>query len=382
MILSKTAKSISPSMIFVLKKKAQEFKKKGKVISFGAGEPDFDTPLQIKNAAIKALKSGFTKYTAVSGIKELKTAIIKKFKKDNGLNYKPEEIIVSTGGKQVLFNAIFALVSPQDEVIIPAPFWVSYPEMVKAVGGKPVFAKTTNFKLTPATFLKAITPKTKLLILNSPSNPTGAVYSKKELENLKSIILKNKLFVISDEIYEKILYDGTKHVGIASLGREIKKRTIVVNGVSKTYAMTGWRIGYGGGPKEIISAMSSIQSHTTSNPCSFAQKGAVEAILGNQTKVKAMVQSFSKRRKLMLKLLAEIKGVKIIPPQGAFYVFLDISKFTNDSVSFALSFLEKEQVVVIPGKPFGAEGYIRLSFPIKEEDIKEGIKRLKRFLKS
>lgn len=382
MILSKTAKSISPSMIFVLKKKAQEFKKKGKVISFGAGEPDFDTPLQIKNAAIEALKSGFTKYTAVSGIKELKTAIIKKFKKDNGLNYQPEEIIVSTGGKQVLFNAIFALVSPQDEVIIPAPFWVSYPEMVKAVGGKPVFAKTINFKLTPATFLKAITPKTKLLILNSPSNPTGVVYSKKELENLKSIILKNKLFVISDEIYEKILYDRAKHISIASLGREIKKRTIVVNGVSKTYAMTGWRIGYAGGPKEIISAMSSIQSHTTSNPCSFAQKGAVEAILGNQTKVKTMVQSFSKRRKLMLNLLSNIKGARIIPPQGAFYVFLDISKFTNDSVSFALSFLEKEQVVVIPGKPFGAEGYIRLSFPIKEEDIKEGMKRLKRFLES
>jgi len=380
MMLSKQSRLISPAIVFVLKKKAQQLKRKEGVVSLGAGEPDFDTPFHIKRAAIEALEKGFTKYTAVSGIEELKEAIIKKFKKDNGLDYKQEEIIVSCGAKHVLFNAIFALVDKDDEVIIPVPFWPSWPEMVKVVGGKPVFVKTDNFKLTPKKLLKAITPKTKLLILNSPNNPTGAVYSKVELEGLAKVILKKKLSVISDEIYEKILYEGEKHISIASLGKEIKKRTILVNGVSKTYAMTGWRIGYAAGPKKIISAMSTIQSHTTSNPCSFAQKGAIKAILGDQNVVEKMVQSFAKRRKLMLKLLATIKSVEITSPQGAFYVFLDVSKFTKDSLSFSLSLLEKEGLIIVPGKSFGAEGYIRLSFATSEKNIKEGIKRLKRFL--
>jgi aspartate aminotransferase len=383
MMLSQRAMQINPSPTLAITAKAKEMKKQGiDVISFGAGEPDFDTPDHIKQAAIKAIHEGFTKYTETSGIPELKQAICGKLKKDNNLSYTSEQILVSTGAKQCLYNIIQVLVDPGDEVIIPAPFWVSYEEMVKLAGGVCKIVKTNNFKINKKLLEQNITKKTKVLILGSPSNPTGVVYDSKELQEIADLCVINGVYVISDEIYEPLIYEK-KHVSIASLNDEIKKLTIVVNGVSKTYSMTGWRIGYCAGEKEIIKAASSLQDHSTSNPNSIAQKAAVAALLGSQEIVAIMKDAYKKRRDYMVKRIQSIKGLNVQKPDGAFYVFVDVSslfrKKVSNSVEFCSQLLEKAHVAAVPGKAFGDDRYIRLSYATNEENIKKGLDRLESF---
>src|SRR3989339_824507 len=325
MKLSRRAQLINPSLTLSVTARAKEMKRQGlDVISFGAGEPDFDTMQNIKDAAKKAIDDGFTKYTPTSGIMELKVAIAAKLRRDNWLDYDPTQILVSTGGKQALFNAIMTLVDHDDEVIIPLPYWVSYQEMVKLAGGSCVFIKTKDFKITGEDLERAITEKTKVFILNSPGNPTGAVYSEKELKILASICVKKNIFIISDEVYEKIVYDK-KHISIASINEKIKALTVVINGVSKTYAMTGWRVGYAAANTEIIKAASRLQDHSTSNACSISQKAALEAITGPQDHIPKMIYEYRKRRDYMIGKLNSISGIKASLPDGAFYVFADIS---------------------------------------------------------
>jgi aspartate aminotransferase len=362
------------------------------VIGFGAGEPDFDTPAHIKEAAKKAIDSGFTKYTPASGMKELKEAICRKFENDNNLDYSPEEIIVSCGAKHSIFNAILTLCHEDDEVILPSPYWVSYPEMIKVAGAKPVILKATpenNFKITPQQLQEAITSKTKLLILNSPSNPTGMVYPKNELLPISKILTEKGIFCISDEIYEKIIYDGQAHISIASLTPEIKKLTIVVNGVSKSYSMTGWRIGYAAGPKEIIQAMSNLQSHSTSNPTSISQKAALAALEGPQEPLCNMVAEFVKRRDYMVERLNSIKEISCLKPRGAFYVFPEVSQIIGrifkgeiikDSVFLAEILLDEANVAVVPGSVFGADEYLRLSYATSMKNISKGLERIERLI--
>jgi len=389
MSISERVSLISSSPTLAITAKAKQLKQEGiDVISFGAGEPDFDTPAYIKEAAKKAIDSGFTKYTPASGIKELKEAICKKFKSDNNLDYEPEEILVSCGAKHSIFNAILALCNEGDEVILPSPYWVSYPEMIKIAQAKPVIIKTTyenNFKISPQQLQEAITPRTKLFILNSPSNPTGMVYTKDELKLLSNILVKADIYCISDEIYEKIIYDGEEHVSIASLGEEIKKLTIVVNGVSKSYSMTGWRIGYAAGPKEIIHAMSNLQSHSTSNPTSIAQKAALAALEGPQESLRDMVTEFAKRRNYIVERLNSIRGISCLKPKGAFYVFPDVSEIIGrtfedqlikDSVFLAKILLDEANVAVVPGLAFGADKYLRLSYATSMENISRGLDRI------
>ncbi|MFH1548730.1 MAG: pyridoxal phosphate-dependent aminotransferase, partial [Candidatus Omnitrophota bacterium] len=373
--------------------KAKKMKSEGiNVIGFGAGEPDFDTPINIKQAAKKAIDNGFTKYTPTSGIKELKEAICGKLKKDNNLDYIPEEIIVSCGAKHSIFNAIMALCNEEDEVIIPSPYWVSYPEMVKVTGAKSIFIKTTqdsDFKITPQQLLEAITPKTKLLILNSPSNPTGMVYTKEELLSLSKILIEKNIFCISDEIYEKIIYDNLEHISIASFNSDIKKLTLVINGFSKSYSMTGWRLGYAAGPKEIIKAMSNLQGHSTSNPTSISQIAGVEALNGSQENLKQMVKEFEKRRDYMVGKINSTKHISVIKPQGAFYCFANISeiigrilngKIINNSLELTELLLTDAKVAVIPGYVFGDDNFIRLSYANSMEDITEGLNRIEKFI--
>ena len=363
------------------------------VISFGAGEPDFDTPENIKQAAKKALDEGFTKYTPVGGIDELKDAIINKFKKDNQLTYKRSEILVSCGGKHSFYNLAQAIFDQGDEVIVPAPYWVSYPPMVALANATPVIVETTEkneFKITSEELKKAITPKTKALIINSPSNPTGSAYAKKELEKIAEIAISNNFFVISDEIYEKIVYDGFEFTSIASLSDEIKKKTIIVHGVAKTYAMTGWRIGYTAGSEEIISAMNNIQSQSTSNPTSIAQKASVEALIGPQDEVVKMVSAFAQRRNYIVDRLNKIPGVSCYKPVGAFYVFPNFSSYygksyrgkkISNSTNLADFFLDVAKVAVVPGVEFGADPFERLSFATSMENIREGLDRIEEALK-
>ncbi|MDP2749871.1 MAG: pyridoxal phosphate-dependent aminotransferase [Nanoarchaeota archaeon] len=384
--ISKRASAASDSITLAITAKANAMKKQGhKVIGFGAGEPDFDTPDNIKEAAISAIKNGKTKYTAVSGIDELKEAIIEKFRKDNHLEYGKENILVSCGAKHSLYNIMQATLNEKDQVIVPAPYWVSYIDQVMLTGAKPVVLKTKNFKIMPEKLEKAINSKTKMLILNSPSNPTGAVYTKEELKKIAEICKKNNILVISDEIYEKLIYDG-EHYSIASVDEEMKKLTIVVNGVSKAYSMTGWRIGYCAGDKDIIKAASQIQSHSTSNPTSIAQWAAVEALRGPQQFIEKMKFSFKERRDFMVKSLNKIKGVKCDLPAGAFYVFLKVSKLYNEQVKnsadFCTQLLEKEKVAAIPGSGFGDDNYIRFSYACSMDDIKEGLERMKKFCES
>ncbi len=393
-ILSSRAKGLKPSPTLAINAKAKAMQAQGiHVISFGAGEPDFDTPENIKRAAVKAIDEGFTKYTPVGGIDELKDAIIQKFQRDNQLTYKRSQILVSCGGKHSFYNLAQALFDQGDEVIIPAPYWVSYPPMVELADATPVIVKTkeeNGFRLTPEDLKKAITPKTKALILNSPSNPTGGVYYKEDLERIAEIVLSKNLFVISDEIYEKIVYDEFKFVSIASLGEEIKNRTIIVHGVAKTYAMTGWRIGYTAGPEEIISAMNNIQSQSTSNPTSIAQKASVEALLGPQEDVGKMVKAFSERRNYIIDRLNRIKGVTCFKPLGAFYAFPNFSSYygksyqgrkISNSTELADYFLEVAKVAVVPGIEFGDDAFERLSFATSMENIKEGVDRIEEALK-
>src|SRR3989338_8802358 len=392
MFISKKVSQISPSPTLSITAKAKKMQAEGiNVIGFGAGEPYFDTPVNIKEAAKIAIDKGFTKYTPTAGTKELKVAICAKFKKDNNLEYSPDEIIVSCGAKHSIFNIVVTLCEEDDEVILPSPYWVSYPEMIKVAGAKAVMLNTTKesgFKITPEQLEKAIRPNTKLLILNSPSNPTGMVYSESELEELSRIITKAGIYCISDEIYEKVIYDQ-QHVSIASLGEDIKKMTIVVNGVSKAYSMTGWRIGYCAGHKEIIQAMSNLQDHSTSNPNSIAQAASVEALNGNQGDLTKMVAEFKKRRDFMVNRVNSIKGLRTIKPQGAFYCWIDISCILNKSVSgkkIANSMdltdvlLQSAHVAVVPGGVFGDDNYIRLSYATSMENITEGLKRIERFI--
>jgi aspartate aminotransferase len=392
--LSNRAKSLKPSPTLAINAKAKSMQSQGiHVISFGAGEPDFDTPDNIKRAAKKAIDDGFTKYTPVGGIDELKDAIINKFKKDSQLIYKRSEILVSCGGKHSFYNLAQAIFDQGDEVIVPAPYWVSYPPMVALAGGTPVIVETTEkneFKITSEELKKAISPKTKALILNSPSNPTGSAYTKKELGEIAEIAISNNFFVISDEIYEKIVYDGFEFTSIASLNKEMKNKTIIVHGVAKTYAMTGWRIGYTAGSEEIISAMNNIQSQSTSNPTSIAQKASVEALIGPQNEVEKMVSAFGQRRNYIVDRLNKIPGVSCYKPAGAFYVFPNFSSYygksyqgkkIENSTNLADYFLDVARVAVVPGVEFGADPFERLSYATSMEDIKEGLDRIEEALK-
>jgi aspartate aminotransferase len=388
-ILSNRAKSLKPSPTLAINAKAKAMQSQGiHVISFGAGEPDFDTPENIKQAAKKALDEGFTKYTPVGGIDELKDSIIKKFQRDSGLSYKRSEIIVSCGGKHSFYNLAQAIFDQGDEVIIPAPYWVSYPPMVALANATPVIVETTEeneFKITPEQLRKAISTKTKGLVLNSPSNPTGSAYTKRELEKIAEIATGNNFFVISDEIYEKIVYDGFEFISIASLNDEIKKRTIIVHGVAKTYSMTGWRIGYAAGPEEIISAMNNIQSQSTSNPTSIAQKASVEALIGPQNEVEKMVSAFAQRRDYIVDRLNKMPQVSCYKPVGAFYVFPNFASYYGrsyqgrkipNSTALADFFLDVARVAVVPGVEFGADPFERLSYATSMENIREGLDRI------
>jgi len=385
---------LKPSPTLAINAKAKAMQAQGiRVVSFGAGEPDFDTPENIKRAAIKSIEEGFTKYTAVGGIDELKDAVIQKFQRDNQLTYKRSQILISCGGKHSFYNLAQALFDRGDEVIIPAPYWVSYPPMVALAEATPVIIETkeeNGFKVTPEEVKKAITPRTKALVLNSPCNPTGSAYTKKELEKIAEMAISHNFFVISDEIYEKIVYDGFEFRSIASLGEEIKGRTIIVHGVAKTYAMTGWRIGYTAGPEEIISAMSNIQSQSTSNPTSISQKASVEALIGPQEEVKKMVSAFTERRNYIVDRLNEISGVSCFKPTGAFYVFPNFSEYygksyqgkkISNSTELADYFLDVAKVAVVPGVEFGADPFERLSYATSMKDIREGIDRIEESLK-
>lgn len=391
MFLSQRAKAIKPSPTLAIDAKAKALKAQGvDVIGFGVGEPDFDTPRNIKDAAIKAIEMGFTKYCPVGGTDDLKDAIIEKLKRDNGLSYERGEIIVSCGAKHSLYNIAMTVLEKGDEVIIPAPYWVSYPDIVALADAKPVIVNTSErngFKMTAEEFRKAITPKTKAVIINSPSNPTGSSYSRKELEGIAEVAVEKKVLIISDDIYEKLVYDGFEFISIASIGKEVKDLTIVVNGVSKAYAMTGWRIGYAAGAKEIVTAMTNIQSQSTSNPNSIAMKASTEALIGPQDAVNAMVGEFDKRRVYMVERLNKIKGITCLRPNGAFYAFPNVigllgksfnGKLIETSSDMATLLLDEVKVALVPGSSFGAEGFLRLSYATSMEKIKEGIDRVEK----
>jgi aspartate aminotransferase len=391
-IISDSLKRIKPSPTIAVTQKARELRAAGKdVIGLGAGEPDFDTPDNVKNAAIKAIKNGDTKYTAVDGTPALKKAIIAKFKRENKLSYSADQITVGTGGKQVLYNAFMATLNKGDEVIIPAPFWVSYPDMVLLAGGKPKIVKCTEqegFKLTPSKLRKAITKKTKWLILNSPSNPTGAGYTKKEIEELAKVLVKNKkVHILSDDIYEHIKYDNFNFYTIAQ-NSKLKDRTVTMNGVSKSYAMTGWRIGYAAGPKDIIKAIGKIQSQSTSNPSSISQAAAVEALNGNQGFIQKRSKAFKERRDFIVKSLNNIKGINCLTPNGAFYVFpsckglLNKKTKLNTDTDFVQKLLEKSNVAVVQGSAFGLDGYFRISYATSLQNLKKAMERIKTFCES
>lgn len=386
MKIAKRVQEVKESPTLAITAKAKEMKQRGEdVVSFGAGEPDFDTPSHIKSAAIKAIESGFTKYTASSGIPELKKAICDKFLRENTLKYEPGQVIVSCGAKHSLYNILQVVCDEGDEVIIPSPYWVSYPEMLRLAGGVPVILKTRQsdeFKVRKEDLKKAITKKTVAFILNSPSNPTGSVYSKDELQDLASVLIDGKIAVISDEVYEKLIYDGQGHTSFASLSKEAYDLTFVVNGVSKTYAMTGWRIGYLAAPsRELAAAIGRLQDHSTSNPTSPAQKAAQEALQGKQSCVEEMVREFKKRRDFMVEEISKMKNISCVKPKGAFYVFCDISDTKLDSFEFAKRLLEEAKVAVIPGEPFGWNTHIRLSFATAIEEIKKGLERMYSWVK-
>jgi aspartate aminotransferase len=391
-IISNSLKRIKPSPTIAVTQKARELRAAGKdVIGLGAGEPDFDTPDNVKRAAIKAIKDGDTKYTAVDGTPALKKAIINKFKRENNLAYAADQITVGTGGKQVLYNAFMATLNKGDEVIIPAPFWVSYPDMVLLAGGKPKIVKCSEadgFKLTPKSLKKAITKNTKWLILNSPSNPTGAGYTKKEINDLAKVLIKHKnVHILSDDIYEHISYDNFKFYTIAQVSK-LKDRTLTMNGVSKSYAMTGWRIGYAAGPKDIIKAIGKIQSQSTSNPSSISQAAAVEALNGNQSFIKKRSKAFKERRNFVVKSLNAINGISCLTPNGAFYVFPSCKGLLNKKTGlktdtdFVQKLLEKSNVAVVQGSAFGLDGYFRISYATSMQNLKKAMERIRSFCES
>jgi aspartate aminotransferase len=391
--LSNRAKNLKASPTLALAAKTKSMQAQGiHVISFGAGEPDFDTPENIKQAAARAMAEGFTKYTAVGGIDDLKDAVIHKFQRDNGLTYKRSQILVSCGGKHSFYNLAQALFDKGDEVIVPSPYWVSYPPMVALAEATPVILETQEekgFKIRTEDLKRVLTPKTKALILNSPNNPAGSAYTKRELEQIADLALSHPFIVISDEIYEKIVYDDFEFVSIASLGEEIKKRTMIVHGVAKTYSMTGWRIGYAAGQEEIIAGMSNIQSQSTSNPNSIAQKATIEALTGPQDEVEKMVSTFAQRRHYIIDRLNRIPGVTCYKPMGAFYAFPNLSSYYGrsyrgkkiaNSTDLADYLLEVARVAVVPGVEFGMDGFERLSFATSIENIREGMDRIEKSL--
>lgn len=391
-MLSNKSMLISPSPTLAIDAKFKEMKANGEdVVGFGCGEPDFDTPRHIKDAAIAAINNGMTKYTPAAGTLELRKAVAKKFKEENGLDYAPTDIVISNGAKHSLVNAFMAILNPGDEVIVPAPFWVSYPEMIKLADGVPVVITATeenNFKASAEDFKKALTPKTKAIVLNSPSNPTGMVYTEQELREIADFATENNIYVISDEIYEHLIYEGS-HVSIASFNEKIKELTIVINGVSKTYAMTGWRIGFAAANSKIAKIMANVQSHAASNPNSIAQAATVAALEGDKTEVYNMIEQFKERRDYMVDEINSIEGVSCKKPNGAFYIMMNISelfgktfygKQINSSDDFAEIFLEIAKVAVVPGSGFGADSYVRWSYATSMETIVEGLARLRNFL--
>jgi aspartate aminotransferase len=391
--LSKRAKNISASLTLAISAKANKLKAAGEdVVSFGAGEPDFDTPEYICEAAREALEIGFTRYTSASGYEDLKTAVRDKFQRDNDLEYGTDQIIVSNGAKHSLFNTFQAILNPGDEVIIPVPYWLTYPETVKMGGGTPVYLETKeeeDFKINIDKFKNMINENTKALILNSPSNPTGSIYNKEELEEIAEVAVENEIIVVADEIYEKIVYDDNEHISIASLNDEIKDLTVVINGVSKSYAMTGWRIGYAAGPKKIIEIMSNIQSHATSNPNSIAQYASNAGLRGDHSFMEERRKKFEERRDYMYDKINSIDGLSCLKPGGAFYIMMNIEniigkKISNqkikDSFSFADYLLDEKLVAVVPGVAFGADNFIRLSYANSLENIKKGLNRVEEFV--
>jgi len=393
MKLSKLAKTLKPSATLAITAKAKELRSQGvDVIGFGAGEPDFDTPDNIKDAAKESIDSGFTKYTAAGGTNELKESIIKKIEVDYNLRYKTNEILVGSGAKHVLYNLFQVLVDKGDDVLIPSPYWVSYPEQVKIAGGNPVILQglqESNFKISKKQMKDAITNKTKILVLNYPANPTGTTYSRQELEEFAKVALENNLIIISDEIYDKIIYKDEKHTSFPQLGNEVKENTILVNGVSKTYSMTGWRIGYAAGNSKVISAMNNLSGQSTSNPTSISQKAAEEAFGGSQNAIKPMIEEFRERRDYITSSLNKIDGIQCVLPEGAFYVFPDISSFfgkryndktISNSIEISDFLLDVAKVAVVPGIEFGSDNHIRISYATSMSDIKEGMKRIKESL--
>ncbi len=386
MDLASRTKILSPSLTLSIDSKAKAMKAEGiDVCGFGAGEPDFDTPEHIKAAAIAALEAGFTKYTPSSGIPELRQAIAEKFVTENKLDYKPHQVIVSNGAKHSCFNAILAICEPGDEVIIPAPYWLSYPEMARLVGAEPVFVQTSEengWKMTAAEFENAMTPRTKMVIINSPGNPTGSVYTREELAAIAEVAAEEEIVILSDEIYEKLTYDGTEHVSIGSLSPDAFNLTITVNGFSKAYSMTGWRLGYLGAPEGIAKAIDSIQSHSTSNPCSFSQKGGLAALKGDQQCVGDMRAEFDMRRHYMFDRLSKIPNISAVKPMGAFYVLVNISKLSLTSQNFADRLLSKANVAVVPGIAFGDDRTLRLSYATSMDVIKKGLDRFEEFCRT
>lgn len=393
MKLSSNVLKVQPSLTLAIDARAKKMKAEGiDVIGLSAGEPDFGTPKHIADAAIEAINTGFTRYTPASGTQELKEAVCMKFKRDNGLEYKPSQIIVNCGAKHSIFVAIFTLVEAGDEVIIPAPYWVSYPEMVRIAGGTPVFVNCTpenGLKMTPDQLRDAITPKTKLLILNSPSNPTGMVYTRKELDALAEVIADSGIYVISDEIYEKLIYGGVEHVSIASFSKELYDQTITVNGVSKAFCMTGWRIGYSAGPEEVINGMNTFQSQETSNPTSISQKAAFAALKGSYDFLKPMIEEYDRRRKFVVDRLNGMEGITCVEPKGAFYVFPDVSGHygrtvggvkLSDSMTFSEYMLTKCRIAVVPGVGFGADANVRISYALSMKDLETGLDRFEKGL--
>ena len=389
-ILSTKGLRIEPSITLEITAKAKAMKDSGiDVVSFGAGEPDFNTPENIQNEGIRAIKEGLTRYTPASGIVELKNAICEKFKEDNNLDYKPSNIIISSGAKHSIHNALLAILNPGDEVIFGTPYWVSYPDLVKLADGVPVYIETkeeNDFKFNVEDLNRVLTDKTKAIILNSPSNPTGSIYTEEELRAIADWAVKNKVFIISDEIYEKLIYDNNKHISIASLNEDIKNLTIVINGMSKSHAMTGWRIGYAAAHEKIVKVMSNIQSHATSNPCSISQYASVEGLKGDQASVEEMKRHFVERRDYMAETINSIKGLSCRKPEGAFYIMINFTqllgktikgKEINSSMDFANLLLDEAKVAVVPGVAFGDDKYIRLSYATSMDNIKEGLRRIK-----
>jgi aspartate aminotransferase len=384
--ISQGAASLSPSLTLAIDAKAKALKAAGEdIVGFGAGEPDFDTPQHIKDAAAKALAANFTKYTPVSGIPELREAVADKFKRENGLAYKPSQIIISCGGKHSCYNVILATCGAGDEVIIPAPYWVSYPEMVKLAGAKPVILPTTDkteFKVTPEQLRAAITPNTRLFILNSPSNPTGSVYTPEETKALGDVCVEKNVLIMSDEIYEHLLYEGAKHQSVASFSPEHQAHTIIVHGFAKAWSMTGWRLGFLAAPEPIAKAIDAVQSHTTSNPTSFAQKGGVAALTGPQDHLPKWLLEFDKRRRFAHAKLNSMPGITCVNAKGAFYLFPNISGTKLKSSDFCAKLLEAEKVAAVPGIAFGADDYIRLSYATGMANIEKGLERIEKFCKT